>query len=606
MGNVIQELLIRIRYVVDNGGLERSNNAVRSLRRTIAGIGVGAGLYKVGQTAVQTAAQLESAQAQFETMLGSKAAADKMMNEMWEYAAMSTFEMTDVTKAATTMLNYGFSQDQTSEAMKRLGDIAGDSAPKFQRMALAYAQSFGKMRLTGEELRQFINAGANPLKEIANKHFKGDYAAAEEAMRKRKISFAMVEEAMKSLTDAGGKFHGNQLRQSKTLTGVHTTMKDRLKATLAKMVMAFSVPLKALMTYIGKIDFSTVINGIQWLAYAVEYLARQIWGTGMKEGWEGFVQGLKDAGIAMTDAGGPTYALGNLLRALGMALGIVLGLFFKTLTLLTNVILPALAPVMFVLKELTGILYGVVLVFKWLAGGISYFLDNVIGPLGAALAVMGMWWLTASAAVSGFGVVAGGVFATITSFVTTGLPALIAGLTSMLTPFWAIAAAAFAIGFAVYKIKQAVDEKEQRELKAIDDEARGVDEDYLNKTNRELTEAKKTGDKKLIAKRQAAYDKQKAIYERDWLTPKDPGIGDFDLDTFIKKTKDGNDFLVKQQIDANGKTTNINQKIDMKVAVEGDKNAKSGLTAGDVALLAERASRATFTLELERVLTGVL
>ena len=204
MGNVIQELLVRIRYVVDNGGLERSNNAVRSLRRTIAGIGVGAGLYKVGQTALQTAAQLESAQAQFETMLGSKAAADKMMNEMWEYAAMSTFEMTDVTKAATTMLNYGFSQEQTTDAMKRLGDIAGDSAPKFQRLALAYAQSFGKMRLTGEELRQFINAGANPLKEIANKHFKGNYAEAEAAMRKRKISFAMVQEAIQSLTDVGG------------------------------------------------------------------------------------------------------------------------------------------------------------------------------------------------------------------------------------------------------------------------------------------------------------------------------------------------------------------------------------------------------------------
>lgn len=606
MGNVIQELLIRIRYVVDNGGLEKSNNAVRSLRRTIAGIGVGAGLYKVGQTAVRTAAQLESAQAQFETMLGSKAAADKMMNEMWEYAAMSTFEMTDVTKASTTMLNYGLTQEQTTEAMKRLGDVAGDSGPKFQRLALAYAQSFGKMRLTGEELRQFINAGANPLKEIANKHFKGDYAAAEDAMRKRKISFAMVEEAMKSLTSAGGKFYQNQLRQSQTLTGIYTTMKDKLKGSLAKMVMAFSAPLKAVMRWIGNINFQTVINGVQWLAYAVEYLARQIWGSGLAEGWGEFSKALEDAGIVMQNAGGPTYAFGNLLRALGLALGIVLGLFFKLLAFWTNNFLPAVAPVMFVIKELSGVIYGLVLVVKWLAGGISYFLDNIIGPLGAALAVMGMWWLTATSALSAFGIAAGGVFATITGFVTTGLPALISGLTAMLSPFWAIAAAAFAIGYAVYKIKQAVDEKEQRELKAIDDEARGVDEDYLNKLSGQLTEAKKSGDKKLIEKRQAAYDKQKAIYERDWLAPKDPGVGDFDLDSFIKKTKDGNEYLVKQKIDANGKTTNINQKIDMKVAVEGDKNAKSGLTAADVALLAERASRATFSIELERVLTGVV
>jgi hypothetical protein len=63
-----------------------------------------------------------------------------------------------------------------------------------------------------------------------------------------------------------------------------------------------------------------------------------------------------------------------------------------------------------------------------LDGSVSFFVDNVIGPRGAALAVMGMWWVTATAAVSGFGFAAGGVVAVISGFITTGLPALITGL----------------------------------------------------------------------------------------------------------------------------------------------------------------------------------
>ena len=613
LGNVIQELVVRIRYVVDNGGLDRANSAVTRLRNLIGGISVGYGLMRVGKMALQTAAQLESAQAQFETMLGSKAAADKMMNEMWEYAAISTFEMSDVTKAATTMLNYGLSQDKTTEYMKRLGDIAGDSAPRFERMALAFAQMFGKGRLTGEELRQFVNAGANPLRTVADLHFGGDMGKAEDAMRKRKISAEMVMEAIRKLTDEGGKFYMNQIRQSKTLMGVYTTMMDRFKMMLSQAVMAFSTPIKEVMRFLGSINIKPVVEGIQWLSYAIQYLTMVVWNSGLREAWAGFVEMIQVAGIALVDAGGATGGLGNMLQTTGKILAWVLVILMKTTTFLTRVFLMALSTALPILREFGGALMGAFWIVQKFLESLKYvgwallFLISLFVQIGLIIGVVSGFMSASVGAVSALAGGFAGLTGALGGFLGL-LPAAITGMAALLGPVWATVAAILAMGWALWRLDNALNETVRREAKEREDAARGKVEDILNQRSREYDEAKKTGDKKQIALAKKRWEAMRDAYRKTYLGKPlaDENIGDMSFEAFVRREQEGASAATKKIVSSSGKTTNINQKVDFKVDVKGDKNTKSGLTAADVAMLAERASRATFSLELERVLETVI
>ncbi len=613
LSNVIQELVIRIRYVVDNGGLERTHTAIASLKRMVGGLAVGAALYKIGRTAWQTAADLEAANAQFETMLGSKAAAEKMMNEMWEYAALSTFEMSHVTKAATTMLNYGLSQEQTGEYMKRLGDIAGANAPKFERMALAFAQMFGKTRLTGEELRQFVNAGANPLKKIAEMHFGGDYAAAEDAMRKRKISSQMVFDAIRAMTDEGGQFYQNQLRQSQTLTGLYTTMIDRLKMVLSKGVMAFSVPIKAFMRLVGSLKFQNIIDGIQWLSYALQYIAMIMWQSGLSKAWENFKTALEEAGYALEDAGGATSAFGNILFVIGTVLGKLLAELVNFAAILIRVVYPIMSVLIDAFKILGEAMIGVMIILEGLGEVFNYIYESIAGAT-VNLKTFLVWLVMVASFIGttylALAMFAGGVTSIWVALkgMVAVLPAAITGVAALLGPVWASVAAVLAMGWAIYKLNKALDEMVMRSEMDGENAARGAVEDELNKRSAELTDAEKTGDKEKIAKAHKRWKALRDAYKKVYLDKPfgEPDFGDTSFEAFVKREQEGSSAAVKKIVDTSGKTTNINQKVDFKVDVKGDKNAKTGLTAADVALLAERASRATFSIELERVLEGTI
>lgn len=192
----------------------------------VMGAGIGA-ITKLGMEA-------ENSAISFEVLLGSSEKATDMLGKITEIAAKTPFEKMDLQNAAQQMLNFGVAENQVLDYMKQLGDIAAGDKQRFQSLALVFGQVSSAGKLSGQDLLQFINAGFNPLKELADMTGES-YASLQEKMSKGLITTDMVAKAMKRATSEGGKFYQMMDKMSATTGGRISTVMDNIKERTAAM-----------------------------------------------------------------------------------------------------------------------------------------------------------------------------------------------------------------------------------------------------------------------------------------------------------------------------------------------------------------------------------
>lgn len=192
----------------------------------VMGAGIGA-ITKLGMEA-------ENSAISFEVLLGSSEKATDMLAKITDMAAKTPFEKMDLQNAAQQMLNFGVAENQVLDYMKQLGDIAAGDKQRFQSLALVFGQVSSARKLSGQDLLQFINAGFNPLKELADMTGES-YASLQEKMSKGLITTDMVAAAMKRATSEGGKFYQMMDKMSATTGGRISTVMDNIKERTAAM-----------------------------------------------------------------------------------------------------------------------------------------------------------------------------------------------------------------------------------------------------------------------------------------------------------------------------------------------------------------------------------
>lgn len=192
----------------------------------VMGAGIGA-ITKLGMEA-------ENSAIAFDVLLGSSEKATDMLGKITEMAAKTPFEKMDLQNAAQQMLNFGVAENQVLDYMKQLGDIAAGDKQRFQSLALVFGQVSSAGKLSGQDLLQFINAGFNPLKELADMTGES-YASLQEKMSKGLITTDMVAAAMKRATSEGGKFYQMMDKMSATTGGRISSVIDDIKERTAKM-----------------------------------------------------------------------------------------------------------------------------------------------------------------------------------------------------------------------------------------------------------------------------------------------------------------------------------------------------------------------------------
>jgi len=113
---------------------------------------------------------VQNAQIGFKTMLGSASAAEAMLTDLADFAAKNQFELPDLLDAAKRMLAMGFAADDVLPTLKSVGDAAaglGLGAAGVNRIILALGQMQAKGKVSGEEMRQLMEAGVPAWKILA-------------------------------------------------------------------------------------------------------------------------------------------------------------------------------------------------------------------------------------------------------------------------------------------------------------------------------------------------------------------------------------------------------------------------------------------------------
>ncbi|MGI5932948.1 MAG: tape measure protein, partial [Eubacterium sp.] len=175
-------------------------------------------------------ANMESLQTSFEVLLGSKEKGKELFNQLREFGANTPLELPDLSKNAQTLLGFGIQAKDVMGILKDIGNISMGDAQKMESLTLAFSQATSAGKLQGQDLLQMINAGFNPLQEIAARTGK-TIAEVKDEMSKGAISADMLRQAFADAAGAGGKFDGMLDKQSKNLRGAKSNLDDAIEMT---------------------------------------------------------------------------------------------------------------------------------------------------------------------------------------------------------------------------------------------------------------------------------------------------------------------------------------------------------------------------------------
>jgi tape measure domain-containing protein len=250
-----------------------------------AAVGAGAGALLAWP--LKLASDLEQSTAKFTTMLGSADAATKMLKSIREMAAATPFETADLISAGETLLNFGVSAEEILPTLQKLGDASGGNAERFQSLALVFGQVAANGRLMGGDVLQMVNAGFNPLMEIAQRTGES-MTDLRKRMEQGGIGIDEVKQAFTDATGPGGRFFGLMDAQSKTLAGRFSTLKDSIAEAL--------MPLGEYLLPIMKTAVSAATAAIQNIGAAWE-----IGIAGIDLGWRQLTGGMGEWVSAFQD-----------------------------------------------------------------------------------------------------------------------------------------------------------------------------------------------------------------------------------------------------------------------------------------------------------------
>lgn len=191
----------------------------------------------------------------FETMLGSKEKADKLMADVVDFAAKTPFELTDLAQATKSLLAFGYTSEDVMKDIKALGDVSAGLSVPIGRLILNLGQVKSVGKLTGRELRDFQIAGVPIVAELAKNLGKAEDEIAE-MVSAGKIGFKEVQDAFRSMSAEGGRFANLMDKQAGTVTGKISNLQDAWDRMLNS---------------IGKANEGTIYQAIEAAGFAVDH-----------------------------------------------------------------------------------------------------------------------------------------------------------------------------------------------------------------------------------------------------------------------------------------------------------------------------------------------
>ena len=197
------------------------------MTKVIGAIGLGKLAKDFISTGVQYNAEIEKYQTALSTLLGSTEKANKVIEQIKKDAATTPFDVSGLTQANQLLISTGLSADESRETILALGNAVsatGGGNDELSRMALNLQQVKNLGKASSIDIKQFAMAGIDIYGLLA------DYLGiTKEEASEMTVTWDDLNGALISASKEGGKYFGAMEKQSETLNGQWSTLKDNFK-----------------------------------------------------------------------------------------------------------------------------------------------------------------------------------------------------------------------------------------------------------------------------------------------------------------------------------------------------------------------------------------
>lgn len=189
---------------------------------------IAAGAAIVG-TFVNSASDIQSLRASFESLTGNVTDTNSVMTELYDLGKKTAFDNKDIQSAGRNYLAAGVSVKDLGKVLKDTADIAGATGADLGQLTLPLTQTIARGKLQTQDFYQILNSGAGalrkPLTELAGQKGFGSLADALEAGA---ISSGDLLKVMDQVTQKGGFAFQGAIKQSETFKGRMSNLKEAI------------------------------------------------------------------------------------------------------------------------------------------------------------------------------------------------------------------------------------------------------------------------------------------------------------------------------------------------------------------------------------------
>lgn len=206
---------------------------------------------------IQLNAHMEQAEIGFETMLGSAKAAKDFLADLARFAARTPFEFRGLVSSSQRLLAFGFQAKEILPTLDAVGDAAaalGGGPDLINQIVRALGQIKAKGKPQAEEMLQLAEAGI-PSWQILAEMLGVTIPEAMEMVTRGAVDADTAVNAL--VRGLAVRYGGMMERQSRTLIGLWSTIRDTIELTLGRATRSLFDGLKELAEVVAEFTASS-------------------------------------------------------------------------------------------------------------------------------------------------------------------------------------------------------------------------------------------------------------------------------------------------------------------------------------------------------------
>lgn len=213
------------------GSAQAESTNISSSFRGIAAAAIGfsavGALASLPGQIVKVRGEFEGLEITLKTILGSKAEADRLLQEVVTLAATTPFGLKEASQATKQLIAYGVASGEVIGVLHRLGDVAAGLKIPIGDLTYLYGTLRAQGRAYQVDINQFALRGIPIYEELA-KVLKINDDQVKSFIEAGKVGFKEIEQVFINLTGEGGKFFNLLNEQAGSITQLYAAIGDKI------------------------------------------------------------------------------------------------------------------------------------------------------------------------------------------------------------------------------------------------------------------------------------------------------------------------------------------------------------------------------------------